>query len=362
MKRSIYMRKICMIVQDPMVKGGISAVINGYRNSKLEQEFDITYVESYKNGGKITKIFKSIVGYFHFAKVLIINKPNLVHIHSSFGGSFYRKIPFIYMAKWFKVPIVNHCHGADFNSFYLAANIKKKKLIKMVYGKCDIILALSEEWKERFSLIVPSKKIMVVENYSIIHNEAVKIRNSRECNNQVLFLGEIGKRKGCYDIPEVVEKVIETIPNVRFILAGSGEIEQIEEILEEKGIEKNVFFPGWVRGNEKDKLMKESDIFFLPSYNEGMPMAILDAMGYGLPIISTNVGGIPKIVNDGENGYTFKPGDIEGFANSIVKILNNTELLYSYGRQSYLISSREYSLDKHINNIKLVYEKLINVR
>ena len=76
-------------------------------------------------------------------------------------------------------------------------------------------------------------------------------------------------------------------------------------------------------GKEKDRLLRESDIFFLPSYNEGMPMSILDAMGYGLPIVSTDVGGIPKIVHNGENGHVCEPGDVQTFSNALMNILMN---------------------------------------
>lgn len=108
-------KKVCMIVQDKMVKGGIAAVINGYYGSVLEDKYHMIYVESYKDGGKLTKIIKGVQGYLKFAKVLAFEHPDLVHIHSSFGPSFYRKLPFIYMASIAKVPIINHIHGADFD-------------------------------------------------------------------------------------------------------------------------------------------------------------------------------------------------------------------------------------------------------
>ena len=127
-----------MIVQDKMVKGGIAAVISGYYGSKLEQDYDMIYVESYKDGGKLTKLWKGICGYFHFAKVLLFSRPDIVHMHSSFGPSFYRSLPFIYMASWAKKPMINHIHGADFDEFYVQASEKKKKLIKRAYSKCRL--------------------------------------------------------------------------------------------------------------------------------------------------------------------------------------------------------------------------------
>ena len=356
-------KKVCMIVQDKMVKGGIAAVISGYYGSVLEKDYDVTYVESYKDGGKIAKLLKGIQGYFHFAKVLLINLPDIVHIHSSFGPSFYRKLPFIYMASWAKVPIINHIHGADFDEFYVNASERKKSLIKKVYNKCTKLIALSEEWKERLSQIVPESEIIVIENYSVLHEDALTERLARKSNHTVLFLGEIGRRKGCYDIPTVVANVVKDVPDVKFILAGAGNAEDeraVKALVEECHVEDHVVFPGWVRGEQKDRLLRDADVFFLPSYNEGMPMSVLDAMGYGLPIVSTNVGGIPKIVHDGENGMCVTTGDVESMASSLVSLLTDERLRKEAAKESVSIVRRGYSLETHLQLIERLYEDIKN--
>ncbi len=308
-------------------------------------------------------MFKAIGGYVSFLRVIVCKKPKLVHIHSSFGPSFYRKIPFIYMATWFKIPIINHIHGADFTEFYINASARKKKLIQKVYNRCDILIALSEEWKERLGQIVTKDKIEVIENYSILHYDAVDDLLQRDCNNTVLFLGEIGKRKGCYDIPKVIKLVIEQIPTVKFILGGSGSPEDEENIKRQciaLGVQQNVEFPGWVRGNEKDMLLRKADVFFLPSYNEGMPMSILDAMGYGLPVVSTNVGGISRIVHDGKNGICCNPGDIDTFSKGIVRLLLDNQFRNDCVKTSFEIVRKGYSLEVHIKRIQNVYERISN--
>ena len=356
------MKKVCMVVQDPLVKGGIAAVVNGYRNSQLEKDYKIIYVESYKDGGKLTKLLKGISGYIKFTKVLLIDKPNLVHIHSSFGPSFYRKIPFIYMASWAKVPIVNHIHGADFEEFYVNADKKKKKRIQKVYGKCNKLIALSQEWKEKLSQIVPPDKIDVIENYSVLHEDALEERLNRKCNMNVLFLGELGHRKGCYDIPLVVKKVAEVIPDVKFILCGAGSAaseELLKKIIKEKGVSESIKFPGWVRNEKKDEALRAADLFFLPSYNEGMPMSILDAMGYGLPVISTNVGGIPKIVHNGENGICCDAGDVDKFAKGIIELLTDDQKRMQAAKSSMAIVKNGYSLEVHLEFLEKTYRSLI---
>ena len=353
------MKRVCMVVPNRMVKGGIAAVVNGYRGSQLEKDYEITYVESYKDGSKFDKLLKGICGYFHFAYVLMFHKPDVVHIHSSFGPSFYRKMPFIYMASWRKIPIINHIHGADFDEFFLNAPESKKEKIKKVYNRCDILIALSEEWKERLAQIVPEDKITIIENYSVLHEDALEERMRRSCNNTVLFLGELGKRKGCYDIPAVIAQVKKYVPNVRFVLAGAGsdaDEKAIKQLINEKSVTENTIFPGWVRGDTKDKLLREADVIFLPSYNEGMPMSVLDAMGYGLPVVSTNVGGIPKIVHDGENGYCCEAGDVDRMGEAIVNLMLDEKLRKDAGRDSIDIVKAKYSLEAHIEILERVYE------
>lgn len=120
---------------------------------------------------------------------------------------------------------------------------------------------------------------------------------------------------------------------MKFILAGSGEIERVQDIIEKKGISQYFSFPGWVKKEEKEKLLKNADIFFLPSYTEAMPMSILEAMGYGLPIVTANVGGIPQLVEERRNGYMIEPGNIDGFAKAIRELIGNDELIYGMGKK-----------------------------
>ena len=114
-----------------------------------------------------------------------------------------------------------------------------------------------------------------------------------------------------------------------------------------------------VRGDTKDKLLREADVFFLPSYNEGMPMSVLDAMGYGLPVVSTNVGGISKIVHDGENGYCCDPGNVNQFAKGITEILLDRKERKSFGEASWKIVKEGYSLEAHLNRIEQAYKQVL---
>lgn len=350
-------KKICMIVQDPAVRGGIAAVVNGYRNSPLEEDFELLYIQSYRDGVKFAKFFKALGGYGRFLKVLLTEKPELVHIHSSFGPSFYRKIPFVYMASLFRKPIINHIHGSDYDTFFNKASSVKKKLVKKIYARCTVLIALSDAGKKELSKIVPTEKIIVIENYSILHQDAYWHRLRRPSNHTVLYLGEIGRRKGCYDIPAIVDYVAKSVPEVRFVIGGTGEIHQIQQLLKRRNLESRVEFPGWVRDKEKDRLLREADVFLLPSYHEGMPMSILDAMGYGLPVVSTAVGGIPKIVRSGENGLLCEAGEVLGLSQAIIRLLQDQVFSKTCGENSCSIAHK-YSLEAHVGHLKSLYNTL----
>lgn len=101
---------------------------------------------------------------------------------------------------------------------------------------------------------------------------------------------------------------------------------------------------------------KRAKVFFLPSYSEAMPMSILEAMGYGLPVVASNVGGIPSIVRNNINGFTFIPGDVEGMAAAIIEILKNSKLANKLSENSAKIIAEEYSLKSHIDAVEKLYE------
>lgn len=345
--------KVCMIVPDENVKGGIATIVNGYRNYDFGENFQVSYVESYCNGSRFRKLVKAICGYIQFIRELCVSRPDIVHIHSSFGPSFWRKLPFIYMADWSKIPVVNHIHGAEFENFYDNASDKKKKVIRKVYRKCRIVVALSDEWKAKLKLIVPENKIAVIENYCIIPElTAVK-------KKQILFLGEIGERKGCFDIPAIYDEILKKEGQVPLLIGGDGETEKMQRLLGERGIADGVSFLGWVRGKEKDEILQESSIFLFPSYHEGMPVVLLEAMAYGLAIVTTDVGGIPQLVDHGINGYICKPGDIGDIAGKVIDLWENDARTTEFGVAAREKAIAGYGLKNHMEKLCNLYRELL---
>ena len=117
--------------------------------------------------------------------------------------------------------------------------------------------------------------------------------------------------------------------------------------------------PGWISDDKKiEDIYRKSIIYTLPSYNEGMPMSILEAMSYGLPVISTNVGSIPSVVEK-ENGFITKPGDIDELTNKIIFLLNNSEISKSMSERNVEKINLKYNVYNSLDHVYLLYKKLL---
>jgi glycosyltransferase involved in cell wall biosynthesis len=352
--------RILMIVPQADVQGGIAAVVNGYHGSRLEKDYDLRYVESYRDGSKLQKLIKALQCYRELRGILKTAPPELVHVNSSFGPSFFRKLPIIHMCRKKGIPVVNHIHGSEFDRFYTDAGALKKSLVRRSYAECAAFIVLNETAAGNIARIVPAERITTVMNYSVVHPETADpaLQQERSRKKQVLILGKIDRMKGSYDLPEIAGEVRKKIPDVKFMAAGYGEIEAVKNCFDRDMLERTVCFPGWIRGEEKDRALRESALFFLPSYSEGMPMSVLDAMGYALPVVSTNVGGIPKLVQDGRNGKLCTPGDRRAMADAILFYLTDEAQREQAGRESLSIAET-FGLEEHIRKIESVWEQVL---
>lgn len=335
------------------LKGGISSVIESYYEVGLDRIIDLDYLETFTEGHKLDKVKFALCALNSF-NVLARDK-EIIHIHMSSRGSFYRKSLFVLKASKMKKKVILHIHGSEFEKFYKEeCNILMKNYVKFIFKKCSKVLALSEEWKEILSQIVNKEKIEVLDNSIIVKENKNKKDYSAK---KILFLGRVGRRKGVYDILQVASKIINKYPDVEFIIAGDGDVDKVKKICIDRQIDKNIRITGWTSGSDKIKLLNEATVYLLPSYNEGMPISILEAMSYNLPIISTNVGGIPQLISNNLEGFIFEAGDLEKLYELLDKILENEELRERLGNGSFNKVNKKFNLEKNILKLSKIYRE-----
>ena len=300
--------KVLMIGNHQSVKGGITSVIQqllsfDWDSVGVEMKFIPTYIEA----SGIKKIAYFIRAYMNIEKEMRRNKPDIVHIHMSYRGSFYRKYAIHKLCKKYGVPDVIHLHGSEFQKWYNESDDRTKEKIRTLLRESASFIVLGEKWNKAIHDIEPKTKTVVVRNTVPVPNYTTSWNEKRF---QFLFLGVLIKRKGVADLIQAISllKKEGSLNNIKFVIAGSGAEEaNLKQQARELQVESWIEFAGWTDGKAKERYLKDSQALVLPSYNEGLPMAVLEAISYGLPVIATDVGDMAAAVRDGENGYLIQP-------------------------------------------------------
>lgn len=356
MKGMILHMKILMVgPHKDKVKGGMSTVIRGYYNSALFNKCEFISISTVIDGYKLIKVVCFIISYMKMLFHLLFNNIDIVHIHVASRKSLFRKSFYIKLAKFFKRKMVLHIHGGDFDSFYWEkCSNRQRRWVTEILNSVDVIIALGEIWESRISRYC-SSEVRVVNNS--VEVEEVNLYNPTSRN--VLFLGRLEKEKGVVDLIEAAEIVIKEQEDIKFILAGNGNLGEVEKTILDKGIENNFMLLGWVDSSRVRELLKNSMIFVLPSYDEGMPMSILEAMSFGVPIVSTKVGGIPEMIKDGFNGFLVKPGEVQDLANYISYLSKNYNERIIISNKNFNDTNEKFSNEVNYRILLEIYEELV---
>ncbi len=345
----------------PPCGGGMESYMENIIESELPKIVKMKLLNT-----KVPKIFVN----FRFIRISLTIKfvaqlvfylftffPNIVHIHTSSYIGFWEKSLFVLIAKLFKRKAILHIHGSGFDKF--CDNSRCKKYIYGLLNLCDKIIVLSLYWKDFLKKYIPSEKIIIIENgINIQHYYSIP-------NNQkylkILFVGLIGKRKGLHVILDsILNSSILQSDYIQFYFMGDAilkkDYQEIIDLYKNNNL-TNTHFLGKLDGNQKYYHFRNSDIFILPSYAEGFPMAILEAMASSLPIISTTVGGIPDLVKS-ENGILISPGDSEALKNALQKLIENPTLRKSMGDNNRKKIENEYSISRVIKELVKIYQNI----
>lgn len=326
------MVKVLMCGNHPSNKGGMTSVISQIVTYNWEKEnIKMKFIPTYYPGNIAIKSLYFCLAYIKIFINFLFWRPDIVHMHMSYKGSFQRKYLIHRLCKLFKVKDVIHLHGSEFEKWYYASGDVTQKKICRLLRECDMFFVLGDKWNTVIKHIEPLTNTIVIRNAIAIPDNIVKW--SDKCC-QILYLGVLIKRKGVSDLLYALKILKENnrLDGKKIAIAGSGPEEiELKKICKQNELEKYVTFYGWVNDSEKKKLIKESQIFILPSYNEGLPISILEAISYGMPVVATDVGDISSAVNDGQNGYLISPGDI----GTLAEKLNDIAQKDSFEKMSY---------------------------
>lgn len=337
--------------------GGISAVIS-YWSAHFE---NLQYYPIYKSGGRLTKGWWFLTSYARLLLRMASDpRVKIVHQHTAADGSFWRNSQITRLCKAFGKKVIMHVHASRFKDFFNEASPKQKEQILKTLNSVDLLIVLSESWMEWFSSIGISKSMMTV-----LHNitpEPVSVPDAavKDGKTHFLFMGEIGPRKGVFDILKAIAEHREQAEGrMELRIGGNRNEKQLLETIAAGRLEDIVRFEGWVSGEKKLQLLNWADVYILPSFNEGLPISILEAMSHGCPIISTPVGGIPEVVTD--NGILVTPGNSDEIWEAMYAYVSDPSRIEAEGKTS-LEAVRSYLPKSVMAHLREIYLKILEVK
>ncbi|MBS1921534.1 MAG: glycosyltransferase family 4 protein [Bacteroidetes bacterium] len=337
-------------------KGGIGAVIELY--SRNFETFN--FVSTYNGGSVVSKAIRFSRGIFKLFFTLLSKRDiKIIHIHGASYGSFHRKYFVFLIGKYlFKKKIIYHVHGGGFKDFYEKNNPFTKRMVRFFFRKADLVICVSNSWIEYFRMNFKTKKIMVLPNmvdFPEIH------KNIREPETiTFLFLGLVCESKGIFDLIRVIgEKKDKYSGKIKLLIGGNGETDKLNDLINKYQIGDIVEFLGWVSKVKKTDVLNTADVYILPSYAEGSPISILEAMTYGMAIISTKVGGIPELVKENQNGILIEPGNSEQIEKALDFMIYNPVIIKKFGAVSETMA-QQYLPDSVLGKLVHVYQSLLS--
>lgn len=331
-------------------KGGVAQVINTYSSFFPSFRFICTT----KSMSQLGKMFQLVYAIIKFTYLCMFDKRiQIIHIHGASYHSFFRKRIFIFIGHAFKKKIIYHVHGGEFHIFSAA----HKKVVAATLKKVDCIITLSQYWKDFFEKEFQHPNVKILPN--VIPDRVYNERNIK-LPLHALFLGTLGEKKGIYDLLQVLAMHKDEFAGKLILhVGGNGETDKVQHYIESEGIQHIARFEGWVSGEKKTKLLTQCHFYILPSYVEGLPISILEAMSYQMPILATPVGGIPEVVKDGINGFLDEPGNHERLYQHIHFLLNHPSLIKKMGDQSYEMAKPHFA-EEVKKQLEKIYLELLH--
>lgn len=351
------MPRVLIVAPAASVKGGISTVIKGIETSSCLADFEFVRVSSHVDGRKPAKLWAALSGLSRAAVLMLSRRVDLVYLHSGDDPSPSRKYLFYRLARLAGLKCVIHWHAAAFMDQYPGLPGFWQRRIRSMLAGAQQVICLSESWRDNLLKLAPTARITVLPNavtLPLIASE--KVSNSPV---RITFLGLIGPRKGIWDLLESLSRLKQTGLSFRLAVGGNGEIEKFTREVERLGLNDLVEYLGWISAEQRDRLLRLTDIFVLPSYGEGLPMSVLEAMSYAAAVVATPVGGLPELIAEGRNGLLVAPGDVAGLSARLAELIVDPDLRAELGRAARLTVGAHHDLNSYCVRLRQVLEQVV---
>jgi len=358
--------KICLITSESKYPAfnSVSLILNDIFGEK--NIIDLKYKAEILNNAKISKIFLYI--YIDLMLSLkIISVYNEEHMNFILFFQCHFPLSFL-VSKLLKLKLISYIGGSHFYWSYLRKRTTLDMFFaytnlpiqKICYKLSNILITLSpnminiiglENYISKTMFALPRLDKKFYKEFKIV----TKYENR---NNIVGFVGLICRRKGIINLIHAIRYFIKDKSDYKFLLIGKGPLlEIIKTEIKRLGLSKFIIIKGFVNYDDLKKYYNEMKLYVLPSYAEGIPSTIFEAMASGTPILTTSVGGIADVIKEGETGFLLKSNDPKYIAKRMIKLLDNPTQLQKVSSIAYEFSKENFSYRKTLDAWRKIFSK-----
>ena len=339
---------------------GVSAVVNFIidNNKDVRYEHFLQGKSDLDNGGVFHRLARVIGNYRRWKVLLKEKKDYLIHYNFPLDTpSILRDYFFLRYAVKKRTPMVVHLHGG----LYLFKERKPwiiKKMLNSVFSwQCQFV-ALSKKEKETIEKEYGATHVEVLPNCVDLRDaKAFERNNHLDEILHILYLGRIEPNKGVEYMLKAAEQLRGMGVKILLHIAGKDQCQDYYVPLFEESLKENFIYEGVVTGTAKTELLKKCQVFLLPSFYEGLPISLLEAMSFGEVPVVTNVGSIGEVVKDDENGIFVKVKDCETIVDAISHLYEDRAFLQSLSQKSRSTILQKFSPEEYVNKLNSIYDR-----
>jgi glycosyltransferase involved in cell wall biosynthesis len=299
---------------------GVTTHLNALFGSRLAAHFNLVHFQVGSEGraeGAAGKLWRFLSSPFALAASILRHGAEVVHINTSLNPkSYWRDLAYFVVAKLCGARVVYQVHGGSLATF-------GGSFVRWAARLPDVVVVLSQAERERWRAAAPAQLVEALPNgidcqpYRRYNREAA----DRDTPLRLIYIGRLAPAKGLLESIEAVRLARSRGIATRLVVAGSGQEEaRLRQYVRDSGLSREITFVGPAYGETKARLLSQADVLVLPSYSEGLPYSLLEAMAAGVVPVVTPVGAIPDVVTDGEHGVLVEPRDAGAIARAIERL------------------------------------------
>ncbi len=348
---STYCTSLIMLGAAPETRGSIAAVVDACRSHGLFRRWPIEYIATHGDGSRGQRLALTLKALRRFGEVLARDRRVAVHVHTAARGNFWRDLPFMLATIAAGRPLLVQLHGAGFERFYDRADMFGRTAVRFVLERAAAVIVASDSRRAWVRSVCRNANAVAIPSPV----EPIEAGEPPQQRNMILFLGKLLPSKGIFDLMQAVAGVRASIPDVRLVCAGDGERIAVARYAGRLGIADAVKFTGWVGPSGKRALLENAAVFALPSYDEALPMSLLEAMSAGVPVIASPVGGVQEAVVDGVTGFLVAPGDVRTLERLLGQLLKDGGLAARIGAAGRESARLRFAPERAVPRLEALY-------